>query len=186
MITLTIEAEDMKTLISKTAFALNLAVKGDGVLLDPALIQPMQNSPVQPSGKGRPKAATVSTAQASTDTLASSVGTANAAQDGSAQNTASAPAASSPVAEAAPAAGQATGSGVQTDAGSSAGQAAGPSFDDVKAKLKAVSDSPKGGIKKVIEILSNHGLTGPNAQIKNLKPEHFATAIAQANTMLAA
>lgn len=94
------------------------------------------------------------------------------------------PPASAPTPVAAPAA---AGAGISAQAVLSGGSpaAAGLTFDEVKAKLKAVSDSPTGGIKKVIEILGNHGLTGANAQIKNLQPQHFATAAAQADAALA-
>lgn len=170
MLTLHIEAKDYKSLVEQVADHLNLAINGPGIMVDPTLLG--KDAPGLAPKKGRNTSPKTDTLPAAAEAQAAA-----AAQAGSAPNNpGTAPAAHSPAAE----------GGAEAASAQPGTAASDLKFDDVKAKLKALSDSPKGGIKKVLEVLGNHGLTGANAQIKNLTPEHFATAVEQADAILAA
>lgn len=173
MLTLHIEAKDYKSLVEQVADHLNLAINGPGIMVDPTLLG--KDAPGLAPKKGRNTSPKTDTLPAAAEAQAGA-----AAQAGGApNNSGTEPAAHSPAEEGGAAAASAP-------TGTAAPASSELKFDDVKAKLKALSDSPKGGIKKVLEILGNHGLTGANAQIKNLTPEHFATAVEQADAILAA
>lgn len=187
MLTLHVEAPTYALLVRKAVDALGMALSPGGkILLDPALVgvQPTDTGkvvtatePVAATGEKSVKRQTKPSAKS--DTLPASADASGAveAQGVSEQNNGT----SAPAVPVSPAA-----EDVEAN-GSDEGTPAAPTFDQVKDKLRQVSDSKGGkGIDDVMKILAGLGLKDADAKIKNIKPDQYQKAFDDASAILVA